>query len=445
MPDHNRIQPYANNPFYWQYKGEPVLLLGGSVEDNLFQIPNIVEHLNLLKSVGGNYVRCTMSSRDEGDVWPFQQDAQTGLYDLNQPGVEYWRRFEQFLQLTAERDIIIQIEVWDRFDFSRDPWQLNPYNPKNNINYNAAESGLLEVITTHPGLRENAFFRSVPSLENNMAILPFQQAQVDRLLSLTLPYDHVLYCMDNETNESPEWPAFWAGYIQAQADAAGVTVQLTEMWDAHNLLDPQHNATFDHPEIYSFVDISQNNHQPSAQHWQNLIATRQRIIDSGHVRPMNNVKIYGANTGQYGSGRDSQERFWRNIFGGLASSRFHRPDSGHGLNHIAQAHIQSMRMFTDALGIFTCQPHNDLLSNRSWNEAYCTADPGRAYGVFFTDGGDVRLDVSAAAGKTLRVRWLDIRRREWHAQSTGAPGADGLLRLVSPEEEGYWAALVIAS
>ena len=74
MNDQDRIQPYPGNPFYWQYKGKPDLLLGGSVEDNLFQITNLEAHLDLLKSVGGNYVRCTMSSRDEGDVWPFEKD-----------------------------------------------------------------------------------------------------------------------------------------------------------------------------------------------------------------------------------------------------------------------------------------------------------------------------------------------------------------------------------
>jgi len=26
----NRIRPYAKNPYYWQYKSKPVLLLGGS-------------------------------------------------------------------------------------------------------------------------------------------------------------------------------------------------------------------------------------------------------------------------------------------------------------------------------------------------------------------------------------------------------------------------------
>ena len=37
----SRIQVYKENPRYWQYKGEPILLIGGSVDDNLFQIPNL--------------------------------------------------------------------------------------------------------------------------------------------------------------------------------------------------------------------------------------------------------------------------------------------------------------------------------------------------------------------------------------------------------------------
>ena len=76
----DRIQPYVRNPFYWQYNKQPVLLLGGSIEDNLFQISYIEEHLDLLHSVGGNYVRCTMSSRDEGNTFPFERDPHTGRY-----------------------------------------------------------------------------------------------------------------------------------------------------------------------------------------------------------------------------------------------------------------------------------------------------------------------------------------------------------------------------
>jgi hypothetical protein len=67
------IQPWPENPHYWQYKGQPILLVGGSVEDNLYQIPNIEEHLNLLQSVGGNYVRCTMSSRGLNGQSPYRR------------------------------------------------------------------------------------------------------------------------------------------------------------------------------------------------------------------------------------------------------------------------------------------------------------------------------------------------------------------------------------
>jgi hypothetical protein len=446
MSNADRTQPYAQNPFYWQYKGKPILLLGGSVEDNLFQIPDLEAHLDLLASVGGNYVRCTMSSRDEGNVWPFERDTETGLYDLEKPGEEYWARFKRFLDLTAERDIIPQFELWDRFDFARSPWQLNPYNPKNNVNYTAVESGLKEEINTHPGRKESAFFRSVPALENNEVVLKYQHMQVDTMLSISLQYDHVLYCMDNETNESPEWGRYWSEYIKQKAAEAGVGVETTEMWDDHNLLGPQHANTLNHPETYSFIDISQNNHQVGYEHWVNPQGIRKRILDSGNIRPMNSVKIYGANTGSYGTTRDAQERFWRNIFGGLASSRFHRPRSGLGLSEIVQAHIQSMRLVTAEIDIFTCEPHMDLLSERSRNEAYCTANPGASYAVFFPDGGNVRLNVSKAGDRSLTVRWLDIRNSHWIGEPVAvepeAGDADRFLRLVTPTEEGYWTAVV---
>lgn len=419
-----------------------MLLLGGSVEDNLYQIDQVEAHLDLLASVGGNYVRCTMSCRDEGNLWWFAQDATTGLYDLRQPGSAHWQAFAHFIHLTDERDIIVQIEVWDRFDFAREPWLLNPYNPKNNVNYTAAESGLAAEIWSHPGRRESAFFRSVPALENNTLLLEFQQKQVDQLLSITLPFGNVLYCMDNETNESPEWGKYWARYIQGKARDAGVTVMTTEMWDAHSLLADEHKATFDHPELYDFVDLSQNNHQVGYTHWTNPQQIRQQIIDSGHIRPMNSVKIYGANTGRYGTTRDAQERFWRNIFGGFASARFHRPLSGIGLSEIALAHIRAMRQVTTAIDIFRCEPYLELLSEHSVNEAYCLADPGRVYAIFFPDGGHVLLDVAAAGDQQLGVQWLAIRRDTQVSAPDIVVATDGQLRLTTPAVEGYWVVVV---
>ena len=94
--------------------------------------------MEIVKTAGGNYVRNTMSDRrDKGfEVYPFLM-LDDGRYDLSQWNPEYWDRFERFLQWTAERDIIVQIEVWDRFDYSRNHWPPHPYNPKNNVNYSS--------------------------------------------------------------------------------------------------------------------------------------------------------------------------------------------------------------------------------------------------------------------------------------------------------------------
>lgn len=432
------IQPYAKNLFYWEYKGEPVLLIGGTVEDNIFQIADLEAHLKLLASVGGNYVRCTMSSRDEGDVWAFLPDAD-GIYDLTQPNPAYWERFKHLLTIAQDLNIIVQIEVFDRFDFARDPWQDNPFNPKNNRAYTVEESGLVERIDTHPGQRESAFFRSVPNLDNNTILLPYQHQFLDWLLDISLKYPNVLYCMDNETNESPEWGHYWATYIHRKSDAIGQTVFTTEMWDAWDLNDPQHDATIEHPELYGFVDVSQNNHNVGLTHWQNLQAVRQRIKASGNVRPLNMVKIYGANSGRYGTNRDAQERFWRAIFGGVATARFHRPPAGLGLSDISQAHLRSMRMFTDEMQITQCEPQLDLIVGRSVNEAYCIANSGVEYGVFFPDGGEVQLQLGS--NTPVKVRWLDILKSEWQPV-TENQREDNLLSLKTPTSDGYWAVLI---
>lgn len=91
----DRIQPFHKNPYYWQYEGKPILLLGATDDDNLFQIPNLEEHLKELSETGGNYIRNTMSDRkDRGfEEYPFKKLA-NGMYDLDQWNEVYWQRFE---------------------------------------------------------------------------------------------------------------------------------------------------------------------------------------------------------------------------------------------------------------------------------------------------------------------------------------------------------------
>ncbi len=424
---------------YWSYNGDEILLLGGTVQDNLFQIPDLVDHLELLVSVGGNYVRNTMSSRDSGNVWAFKK-LETGLYDLNQWNDEYWQRFETFIAETAERDIIVQIEIWATFDYYRDNWDINPFNPKNNINYDTRRSKLPEAVETHPIYTENNFFRSVPSQMALARVLWYQQQFVDKILSYTLQYDHILYCMDNETSVTSDWGKFWAEYIQKQAGLSGKKVHTTQMWDPWDLSHPFHAETFDNPDIFTFVDISQNNHQSADAHWNNGISQLERLKNMDYVRPANNVKIYGNDGGRHKTTRDAIENFVKNILMGCASARFHRPESGQGLNETAQAVIQSTRELSNRMDFFKGSPRNDLLGSREPGEAYCRAIPGSEYAVYFPERGSVDIDLSSFSSSP-RIEWLNLLTSRWLPPETLERD---LVNIETPDQ-GHWIALIRAN
>ncbi|NLO00997.1 MAG: hypothetical protein GX126_01590, partial [Bacteroidales bacterium] len=100
------IKPWTENQWFWEYKDEPVMLLGASSDDNLFQWPAemLLHHLDSMKAAGANYVRNTMSDRsDRGfELYPYKQ-LDNGKYDLNNWNDNYWDRFRFFLEETAKR------------------------------------------------------------------------------------------------------------------------------------------------------------------------------------------------------------------------------------------------------------------------------------------------------------------------------------------------------
>jgi len=383
-----------------------VLLLGGSDDDNLFQWPKeeLRQQLDLIAAAGANYVRNTMSDRQDNgfELYPFFE-LPSGKYDLAQWNPRYWERFERFLSWTAERDIIVQIEVWDRFDYSRGNWPGHPYNPVNNVNYSGQESGLAAEYPLHPGKNVQPFFFTTPKQQNNQTVLQYQLAFVDKLLSFSLRFPNVLYCIDNETSGEEVWGRYWATYIKERAHKEGVKVFVTEMWDDWDIKADEHRRTLDHPELYDFVDVSQNNHNKGEEHWHNAMWMRNYI--SRKPRPINTVKTYGADRNKFGhTDRDGVERLLRHLLAGFSSARFHRPPSGLGMNSKAQAVIKAVRKLESLFPLWNVSPRMDLLGDREENEAYLAATPGKAYLLYFTDGGTVKLDLKPA---NYRLHWIN--------------------------------------
>ena len=413
--DSQGIQPYLKNTWYWQYKGEPIILRGGSNDDNPFQWTGkkLTDELDLLMSVGGNYLRNTMSDRDEGNIYAFKA-GKNGSYDLDKWNNEYWERLIFFLDETSKRNIIVQLTLWDHFDVSSSSrWKKHPWNPENNISMET---------TTWKSYRD--FYSTID--RDAQDEIQYQQGYVDKLLSITLTYDNVLYNINNESSESGDWENYWAIYIKDAAEKTGKKVYVTNMQlSASNAV--RHVIT--NREVFDFVDISQNNQDSKGgrgtAHWDNLMFLREIIASCGPM-PMNNVKIYGASDGSTnfsaGSETEAIDRFWRNIFGGCASARFHRPSVpqklwGSGLNERVQTNLKAMDMLLEKLDVVSCSPHNDLLSPRvsvpSMMEAYVTANIGHQYAIYFPQGRyTVNLDPWVYVDR-LKLQWLDINDLKW--------------------------------
>jgi hypothetical protein len=480
------IKIYRKNPWYWEYKGEPLLLLGGSYEDNMFQFPNryyepgggglvdwtLEEHLDKLVESGGNYLRNTMSPRKGGNRWPFKKitgtpgvNLATDVYDLDQWDDVFWERFDTFLSMCEAKDIIVQIEIWDPHDFHRPEskhneaiyrgldnsgWEASPFNPLRNINYTQEESGLFAEIdfTAGPNPTPHTFFYSVPALSQHQyacepIVLKYQEAYVNKLLDISFKYGNVLYCANNESNYLVEWGEHWVQFIKDKAKSAEKLIYVSDMRRNNDMTSPDQQSLMTN-DLFDFFEASQNAGTRDQLHYDRGIYIRNTIkSDAPGIKPINNTKIYGGKTGWTGGEEEGRRRFWRNIFAGQASVRFHRAGYvenryGIALDKSAQAWIKSARMLTDSMNIFVCEPDNSLLSNRSDNEAFCLAEIGEQYAIYFTDGGSVTLDMSGATGNFTK-KWLEIAESEWKVIKTITGGGS---QILAPPSSGQWAVLI---
>jgi hypothetical protein len=416
-----RIGPSPENPWYWSDGDEPTLLLGGTDKDNLFQWTGdrLHEHLDDLVDAGGNFVRNTMSDRKDEDVSPFAR-SDDGTYDLERWNDEYWDRLDAFLRATAERDIVVELTLWDQHDLVGDRWESHAWNPVNN---DTLPDESLPATGGDHWQDRIGFFRTVE--DGNDPVLAHQERFVDRILDHTLDYGHVIYNVTNEGWAGIEWELHWAEHVRSRAAERGVDVEIANM-----NMSPGESVekVVEHPEAFSYVEVSQHNQHfagaDGRDHWDNLRAWRAEVEEAIGPRPFNNVKIYGGFDGGKEAAGDADQAvrwFWRNVLAGCAACRFHRRvaegDEGWGIggSERALAQIRSVRAIEEHVDLPALTPRMDLLSDAAPDEAYCAADPGEAYVVYVPDGGEVTLDVEPGP---YRLRTLDAESAAWTGEET---------------------------
>ena len=468
---------------YWKDDGQRVLLLGGwnhghnpfidhdtdNDKDNQgvstpAQIKNAMDEL---AAAGGNCLRCVLDPGMAAGIQGFDFCAKSGTrYDLNKMTGPFWTRIEMFVAEAKSRDIFVQIEVWDRFDLIDDSWgswPVSPWNPKNNINYTTASSGLA---TSYKSFGTHPFLQGVPGhpkYENASEsrkkkydlVRSFQDRFIDRLLSITLGYDNVLYCMNNETHEHPAWGLYWMNFIEAKAKAQGKTVFTTDMFDDVYKAESSRGLTYQLGDRgkYDYIDVSQaNSRHADEAHWDKVkwIADAARNMDPPYLMHM--TKIYGNDLAldgkpwsrfKPGDSDNAIEEWWRNLLVGVAGVRFHRPTSGIGLYAAAKHCISATRKVETKVKFWDVEPRLDLLTNRQSDEAYLATDPGNAYILYFTKNGSgsVGLKLDKYRDTTFELHWINVGTGNWGSTTTIAGGST--VTIDRPDASSHWVATIV--
>ncbi|MGQ0567695.1 MAG: hypothetical protein ACT4OK_21885 [Gemmobacter sp.] len=465
------IRPYAANPFYWEYHGAPILLLGASVVDNLHHWHDLEAHLDELQAAQVNYLRVSLSmgtrAAHGGDDRPLPHDQPflqlpSGRYDLNHWDPVFWDRLERLLTLAHERGMIVELELFNRFDFWRGFWQANAWNPRRNVNYTEAETGLAPTYAEHPTEDVQPFFHSVPTLADQPVLLSYQIRYINRVLDLTLRFDNVLYTINNETSTDPAWGRYWIDHARARAEAAGKEIYLTDMFEEHVLSrDPWQQQVVANPGVYDFVSAGQvtSLRSTAAEQRSQLAWLRQELAAA--PRPITVSKVYGSDAHRltdyrrrsfqrYGD-RTAVHSFWMTLMSGTSSARFHRINAGLGPSPRAFAAIRAARLMEAVVAPWDMVPADELLlSNGQVNiaadetalgvafalpEAHAMARPGQGYAVFFTRGGEVELVVQTTGPEQFDLRWIDIETGAWGPSEQ--VGIDRRRRLSAPGS-GSW-------
>lgn len=466
--DHDRIKPSTQNPGFWQYQGRPIMLLGANKTDSPYLLPDQEAYYDELAALGGNYTRYVVKQRLDPSLvhlFPYKK-LPDGRYDLNEWDGDYWDRFERGLLMTQKRDIIVQLELWDRFDIGSETfYKASPWKPDNNSTYSEQESGLpSEWPGTDSAVHRHPFFSSVPGLDNNQLLLDLQKRHADKVLSISLKFNHVLYVITNESTLDLEWSKFWARHILDRAELANKKVEVSEMpwtiadrfpfpWQQTALVDPNKwiNHVIESPGLYSFCAFQFQPIISSGQdHYDRLSEIHARARNSSvGPRPLNGVKVF-ARERIIGSKREpnAQTRFWRPLMAGWAALSLHRehPNSGYlGFSEPGQRNLSAARKFCDAITPWECSPRQDLLRNREPDKAYLLASPGKAYGVYFPTTGSVELDLNDESGTGYTLRWINIETGDYAGEPIAIDSAPSI-SLQTPDSAGNagWAAALVA-
>ena len=196
------IRLLPQNPHYFEYKGNPLVLVSsaehyGALLNEDFDYRKYFETLsnegmNYTRIFSGTYAEIpgesfgiqynTLAPQPEKFLtpWIYTPDASNRrIYDLDQWNDAYFTRLHDIMRITGEKDIIVEFTLFTSI-YRDEHWAISPENPENNSNIN------VQVTRLQAHTPENG------------PLLGYQEKLVRKLVQELNPYHNFFFEIQNE-------------------------------------------------------------------------------------------------------------------------------------------------------------------------------------------------------------------------------------------------------
>ncbi|MBI2302703.1 MAG: hypothetical protein HYU66_27670 [Armatimonadetes bacterium] len=335
-------------------------------------------------------------------------------FDLAQLDPAYFERLRQRVAMAGERGIYVSVMLFEGHGLHASDapwcWDGHPFNARNNVNG-------IDGDPNHDGRGTEIQTLAIP------AVTALQEVYVRKVLDTLDDLDNVLYEIVNESGAySTEWQYYLIRLIHEHERGLPKQHPVGMTFQYHRATPGTNQGLFDSPAEW----ISPNpqggwrDDPPPADGRKVILNDTDHLWGlGGNVDWVWKSFLRGCNplfmdpyhiAGDLATGA----RTWTDHLG--------RPrDTDPRWDPVRDALGQTLRV-AERMDLRRAVPHGELAST-----GWCLADPGREYAVYLPAGGEVTVDLTAAAG-ALDVTWFHATGGDGVAGGTVEGGARRALK-----------------
>lgn len=410
---------------YLEWKGKPVLLIGDSLTQGWMECGVNFDqraYVDALASRGMNLVmlwsyigtsapKQTEDARigyDAPEIWPWQGSPDAKDFDLTSLNQAYFDRLKALVSYAETKGVAVLITIHDGW-----PKRRFGYHPFNHELGNGPLTDRTQYVelADYDNEMPAAYDASWTPLQKNQY---FQERLCDKLITELASSPNVIYEMFNEGDwydheKRRNHEQHFLAFFRARCD--------------NLLLSNSDHIYGDDPHNDAKTDVVTRHGG-----WTGVFGAFQEGFDTSPVKPYLQSEPVPSWTGDEAFLETIRKGMWEVTMAGAGWASQNDTSFGWDPN-AAMAEQASMRdkaydyagycaKFWNAsgVGLAQMQPRATLSST-----GICTADEGVEYAVYSPEGGSFTVDLSAAAGKTLAVRWYNPQTGQFQS----APDVSG--------------------